>query len=357
MITHTGAKQKWGTIVIGAGQAGLAVGYYLKQINEDFLIIDGTGQIGDSWRERWDSLQLFTPAQYDGLPGFPFPARRGNFPTKSEMADYLQKYVQEFSLPVQLNTKSIGLNQNAGLFEIVMSDGKLYADHVIVCTGTNPHAYVPDFADDLDKDIFQIHSSQYKNPLSVPFANTLVVGAGTSGVEIAIELSATRPTMIAGQPTPHIPDPVFRYAGGLYWLFVKHILTVRTPIGKKVKSKVIKGGGPLIRISFDDLLTSGVKPYPRLSGVKNGHPLTEDGHVLSVDSVVWATGYKPDFSWINLDITDETGWPRIDRGISEKYQGLYFVGMVFQYGLTSGLVGGVGRDAAFVINHLQRNKH
>jgi putative flavoprotein involved in K+ transport len=356
-MTDNIEKQKWGTIVIGAGQAGLAAGYYLNQFRKDFLILDGGKYLGDSWRNRWDSLQLFTPAQYDSLPGFSFPAKRGSYPTKSEMADYLEKYAQKYALPVRLNTRVTSLRRTSSGYEIETSTGKLQAEHIIVATGTNPDPYIPDFAKDLDEDIFQIHSSLYKNPGSLPFPDTLVVGAGTSGVEIAIELSASRPTIISGHPTPHIPDPLFRYAGGLYWWFINHILTIRTPIGRKVKGKIIGGGGPLIRISFKDLLAAGVKSYPRLIGVQNGQPQVQDGHVLPVSSIVWATGFKPDFSWIHLDITDETGWPRQNRGISEKYKNLYFVGMLFQYGLTSGLVGGVGRDAAFIVDHLQKNKH
>lgn len=356
-MTNNIGKQKWGTIVIGAGQAGLAAGYYLSQSQQDFIIIDGGSQIGDSWRRRWDSLQLFTPAQHDGLPGFPFPAGRGNFPTKTEMADYLEKYAYKYSLPVHLNTKVIKLRSSSSGFEVTTANGKLNADYIVVATGTNPVAYIPDIAGDLSQDILQIHSSQYKNPQSLPGACTLVVGAGTSGVEIAIELAASRPTMISGKPTPHIPDPLFKYAGGLYWAFVHNVLTVRTPIGRKVKGEILKGGAPLIRVSFQDLLAAGVSPLPRVTGAQNGQPQVQDGQIISVDSIVWATGYKPDFSWIDLDITDKTGWPVTNQGISQKVKNMYFVGMLFQYGLTSGLVGGVGRDAAFVARHIQQSRH
>jgi putative flavoprotein involved in K+ transport len=349
-------KEKWGTVVIGAAQAGLSTGYYLREINEDFLIIDEGTRIGDSWRRRWDSLMLFTPAEHDGLPGFPFPATRGACPTKEEMAHYLDRYAQKFSLPVQLNTKVIELSQTEDGFRILTTNGQLQADKVIVCTGTNPVPYIPDFAKELDKDIIQIHSSGYKNPQSFSASNTLVVGAGTSGVEIAIELSASRPTMISGHPTPHIPDFLTRYAGNFYWWAVHNVLTISTPIGRKVRQKIIKGGGPLIRVSFDDVKAAGVEHLPRVSGVKGGLPQLADDRVISVSSIVWATGFRPDFSWIRMNVTDETGWPKTSRGISGNIRGLYFVGMLFQYGLTSGLVGGVGRDAAFVVNHLGNRK-
>jgi putative flavoprotein involved in K+ transport len=349
-------KEKFKTVVIGAGQAGLAAAYYLRKINDDFIVLEEGNQIGNSWRQRWDSLRLFTPSQHDGLPGFPFPAIRDTLPTKDEMANYLSDYANKYSLPVQFDIKVIELYKASDNYEIITSNGKVYADNIIVATGTNPKAYIPAFAKDLDKSIVQIHSSEYKNPPSFPASNTLVVGAGTSGVEIAIELSSSRPTMISGHPTPHIPDFIFRYAGKPYWWFVHNVLTTNTPIGRKVEQRIISGGAPLISVSLKNAIEARVEHLPRVSGVQNGLPQLEDGRVLSVSSIVWATGYKPDFSWIKLDVTNEHGWPETERGISKEFRGLYFVGMVFQFGLTSGLVGGVGRDAAFVVNHLHKMK-
>lgn len=349
-------KEKFSTIVIGAGQAGLAAGYFLNKINEDFIIIDKENQIGDSWRQRWDSLRLFTPSQYDGLPGFPFPVNRGSLPTKEEMTDYLLNYANKFSLPVQLNTNVIELRKISEVYELITSEGKLLADYVIVTTGTNQNAYIPEFAKGIDKKIVQIHSSEYKNPQLFPASNTLVVGAGTSGVEIALELSASRPTMLSGKATPHIPDFVFRYFGKLYWWFAHNILTLSTPIGRKVRPKILNGGAPLISVSLENVKEAHVEQLPRLTDIKDGLPQLEDGRVVSVTSIVWATGYKPDFSWIKFDVTDKSGWPKTNRGISESSKGLYFLGMLFQYGLTSGLVGGVGRDAAYVVKHLKKIK-
>jgi putative flavoprotein involved in K+ transport len=349
-------REHFNTVIIGAGQAGLAAGYFLKKINDDFIILDEENQIGDSWRRRWDSLTLFTPSEHDGLPGFPFPAKHGSMPTKNQMADYLSNYVQKFSLPVSLNSKVIELQKNSDSYEISTSKGKLISDNVIVATGTNPVAYIPAFASKLNKRIVQIHSADYKNPESFPAKNTLVVGAGTSGVEIAIELSKSRPTMISGKGTPHIPDFAFRYLGKPYWLFIHHILTLKTPIGRKAKPKIIDGGAPLISVSMKNVKEAQVEQLPRVKGVKNGFPEIEDGRIISVESIVWATGYKPDFSWIKFNVTGDNGWPQAPRGISTENKGLFFMGMVFQFGLTSGLVGGVGRDAAFVVNHIKKTK-
>ncbi len=347
-------KKHVGTVVIGAGQAGLAVAYYLKKYNEDFIILDAGKEVGSSWRERWDSLRLFTPSQYDGLPGFKFPVVRETLPTKEEMADYLSDYAKKFSLPVELKTEVLELHRAGDGYEIITSKGNIYTQNVVVATGTNPKAYVPSFATELNSDIVQIHSSKYKNPQLFPASDTLIVGAGTSGVEIAIELSKSRPTMLSGKPTPHIPDFIFHYFGRLYWMFAYYILTIKTPIGRKVKPIVTASGGPLISVSMNEVNEAGVQRLPRIKGVENGWPLLEDGRVMPVTSIVWATGYKPDFSWIKLDATGENGWPKTYRGVAEKYEGLYFAGMIFQFGLTSGLVGGVGRDAAFVVNHLRK---
>ena len=317
-------KEQFSTVIIGAGQSGLAAAYYLNKLNDDFIILDEENKIGDSWRQRWDSLRLFTPSQHDGLPGFPFPAIRGTLPTKEEMADYLSEYMKKFSLPVQFETKVLELSKISDTYVISTSKGIVYANFVIVSTGSNLNAFIPAFASELNKDIVQIHSSQYKNPQEILASNTLVVGAGTSGVEIAIELSASRPTMLSGRATPHIPDFLFRYVGRLYWWFVHNIITVRTPIGRKVRPKILNSGAPLISVSIKDVKEAKVERLPRLKCSKDGLPQTEDGRVLSVTSIVWATGYKPDFSWIKLDVIEKSGWPKNYRGISEEFNGLYF---------------------------------
>jgi putative flavoprotein involved in K+ transport len=268
------------------------------------------------------------------------------------MADYLSDYIERYNLPVQFGTKVIELHKTQEGYLILTSKSKIYASNVIVATGTNPNAYIPAFASDLNKTIAQIHSSEYVNPELFPAQSTLVVGAGTSGVEIAIELSKSRPTMISGKGTPHIPNIVFRLMGTLYWWFIHYVLTVSTPIGRKVKPKIFEGGAPLISVSMKEVEVAGIKHVPRLKGVFQGLPLLDSGQTLTVTSIVWATGYRPDFSWIKLDVTGQNGWPKTNRGISEDFQGLYFVGMIFQYGLTSGLVGGVGRDAKYVIDQL-----
>ena len=340
------------TVIIGGGQAGLSTGYFLKRMNREFIILDENERIGESWRKRWDSLLLFTPAQHNSLPGLPFPGAKGSFPGKEQMADYLETYAKKFSLPVTSGVKVNHLCSRNSHFEIETDSGKITADKVVVATGTNPYPNIPAMSREISPGIFQIHSSRYKNPESIPSGDVLVVGAATSGIEIALDLSGTHKTFISGKPTFHIPDKVIRYAGEVYWWFVSNIVTVRTPIGRRAKKSIIHGGSPLLRVSSKDLDIAGIERLPRMTGTKDGNPQFEDGRVVNVASIVWATGYKPDFSWIEMNVTDETGWPVTSRGIAQSVKGLYFAGMPFLYGLTSGLVGGVGRDAEFISKHI-----
>ena len=350
-----GEMKKWDTVIIGGGQAGLATGFFLKKMNKQFIILDENSRVGDSWRKRWDSLKLFTPAQHDELPGLHFPGSKDSFPDKNEMADYLEQYSKEFSLPVQSGTKVNRIYLNNSHFEIDTSENRIAAENVVVATGTNPYPYVPVISAELSKDIFQIHSSDYVNPGQLPPGNVLVVGAATSGIEIALEISKTHKTFISGNPPFHIPDKAFEVGGELYWWFINHVVTIRTPIGKRLKKKITGGGSPLIRVSAEDLKLAGIEHLPRVAGSKDGFPRMEDDRVVKVKTVIWATGYKPDYSWIDMDITDGTGWPKNERGVSSVKKGLYFVGMPFQFGLTSGLVGGVSRDASFISKHISKN--
>ena len=180
-------------------------------------------------------------------------------------------------------------------------------------------------------------------------------GREPPGLEIALELAPGRRTFLAGRPTFHVPSPVLRYAGELYWLLVHRLLTLRSPMGRRIRPRVLRGGAPLLRVSAADVEAAGVQRVPRVAGAKGGLPLLADGRTLAVSTVVWATGFSPDFSWIDFTATDPTGWLAGKRGVSSLVPGLYFVGLPFQFGLTSGFLGGVGRDAAFVARRLSED--
>lgn len=347
-------NQQHDAVVIGAGQAGLACGYHLAARGLRFEILDSADRVGDVWRHRWDSLQLFTPAQHDGLPGLPFPAARKTFPDKEEFAAYLDSYAARFQLPVRTGTRVGRVSVAAGGFAVGIPDGTLLARNVIVATGANSVPHLPGFASGLDPSIRQLHSSQYRSPADVPEGDVLVVGAGTSGSELALELAAGHRVLLSGRPTPHIPDPVLRYAGGAYWRFIHSVLTRRTPVGRKVAANFHKRGAPLIRISSRDLDRAGVARAPRMTGTTDGLPALDGGATANVRTVVWATGYRPGIGWIDGLELPPSGWPETQRGAVPGMPGLYFLGMPFQYALTSGLIGGVGRDAEYVVQQLAR---
>lgn len=346
-------KINWGIIIIGAGQAGLATGYYLKQYDEDFLIIDEGDRIGNSWRKRWDSLRLFTPAQFNGLPGLAFPARKDYCPTKEEVANYLDAYARKFGLPVQLNTKVFYVSKVKSGYEIETSVDTLFCKQVVIASGYYTKPRIPGLANRLDRNIKQLHSSEYTNPHELPNGEVLVVGAGASGVQIAIDVARYRPTIIAGNFTTKIPDFIFKYIGRFYWWFINNILTINTRIGRKAKAGIMKGGGgPLVNVSPKDVEAASIEHVSKITDAKHGKPVLESGRIISPSAIIWCTGFETAFSWLEESATDEKGYPIAKRGISSVMDGLYFVGMMFQYALSSHLIGGVGKDAAFIAKHL-----
>jgi putative flavoprotein involved in K+ transport len=344
------------TVIIGGGQAGLAVGYHLTRHGRPFVILDGYPRIGDSWRIRWDSLRVFTPAHLDELPGMPFPAPASSFPTKDQVADYLAAYAARFDLPVRSGVRVDGLSRCGDRFVVTSGLSRFEADNVVVATGANHHPRVPAFAAELDPAIVQLHSSEYRNPAQLADGGVLVVGAGNSGAEIALEASRGHRTWLSGRDTGHEPvrpgSGPDRLVTPLIWFAAMHVLTVRTPIGRKVQHRFRSSGIPLARTRRTDLAAAGVELVPRTTGVRAGRPLLESGRVLDVANVIWCTGFAPDFGWIDLPISYQDGDPVHDRGVSRSQPGLYFVGLYFQYALASILIGGVGRDAEHVASHI-----
>lgn len=359
-------EETFQTIVIGGGQAGLAAGYFLTQggsvaqQSKRLAILDENMHTGDAWRTRWDSLRLFTPSKYNSLPGKPFPKPDFYFPTKDEVADYLEGYAGQFNLPILHHTKVKAMTRTNQGYHVSTSSGSFIAKNVIVATGAYQKPYTPAFARELDPSILQLHSSAYCNPRQVPIQNVLVVGAGNSGAEISLELAKEgKRVWLAGPNVGRIPaDKLGRAFGGrLYWWFISQVLNVNTPIGRKMRSKVVYHGAPLIRANRKEIAEAGIESTSRVTGVQSGKPMLEQGGSLPVQGVIWATGYRPDYKWIELPVFDEYGYPRHKRGVVEEAPGMYFVGLPFQTALSSALLGGVSADAEFITSQIARNGH
>jgi putative flavoprotein involved in K+ transport len=355
-------SETFDTVVIGAGQAGLSAGYHLRKAERSFVILDGSARIGDVWRTRYDSLRLFTPAWAVKLPGWSYPARRGDAPQKDEMADYLEAYAARFALPVRTGVWVDGVRRDGDAFVVSAGETAFRAANVIVASGAHGEARLPAIASELDPGIVQLHSTAYRNPSQLREGGVLVVGAGNSGADIALEASAAHPTWLSGPIRGHIPfdiDTGFaRVVGFRIIRFLGlHVLTIRTPIGRKVMRKAATQGDPLVRVKPKWLEKAGVQRVGKTVEVRDGLPVVEDGTALDVTSVVWATGYRHDLSWIDLPIFGEDGKPTHERGVVAAEPGLYFVGLPFQYSFASEAIPGVGRDAGFVVRHLVRRGH
>lgn len=350
-------RESLDVVVVGAGQAGLSVAWHLARKGLRFAVLERNPRIGDVWRRRWDSLRLFTPAKYDGLVGLPFPGDPEAFPTKDEMADYLEGYAAHFELPVRTGVTVERVWREGGRF-VVDAGREIVCDHVVVATASYQRPRVPAFGAELDPAIVQLHSSEYTNPRQLRQGGVLLVGAGNSGAEIARELAGKRQVWLSGRDVGEVPFRMESAAGRklfapLVLRFVfHHVLTTDTPLGRKVRPGALTKAVPLIRVKGRDLTAAGVERVPRTVGVEGGRPRLEDGRVLDVANVVWCTGFHPSFAWLDVPVFDARGEPRHDRGIATDVPGLSFCGLHFQYAMSSTMIHGVGRDAERVVDSI-----
>ena len=349
------------TVVIGGGQAGLSVGYHLARREINFKILDANKRVGDSWRNRWDSLRLFTPARYSGLDGWPFPARGDAFPTKNQMADYLEAYAVKFRLPILTEARVEKLSKQGDQFVVMASGQRFEAENVVVAMGNYQTPRLPKFAGELSPEIRQIHSYDYRNPSQLQPGGVLVVGVGNSGADIAMEVARNHETWISGKESGHIPWPIESFMGRNFLIrlvrFVgHHVLTVSTPMGRKLRPKMLGQPAPLIRVKPKDLVNAGITRVSKVIGALNGKPLLADERTLDVSNVIWCTGFDAGFSWIQLPVFGDDGRPIHERGIVERVPGFYFVGLRFLYSMTSDAVTGVGRDAERIARALEKKR-
>ena len=341
------------TLVIGGGQAGLAVGHELAAHEAPFLIVDANSEVGAVWRSRWDSLRLFTSGRYNNLPGLAFPGPPAEYPGKDEVADFLAAYARKFDLPVQLDTRITSLAHENGVY-VARSDGdEIRARQVVVATGPFHVPFTPPIAEQLDPQLPQIHSADYRNPDGLPPGRTLVVGAANSGQQIALELSESRPVDIAvGERLKTLPQQ--RLGRDIWWwlsLVRLPKVTVESRLGRRLSQRdVVIGGG------LRELERSGVTVRPRVAGGSGQTVSFDDGSSSDYDAIVWATGFRVDHSWIEIpEIKDERGQISHVRGVTDS-PGLYLLGMTWQYTRTSALLGWVGNDAAYIADRIEATR-
>src|SRR6185312_16298742 len=333
--------------VIGAGQAGLAIGHFLKLQGRRFVMLERAGGIAAAWRERWDSLTLFTPRRYSALPGMPFPGDPDGYPTRDEVVAYLEHYAETFELPVKLNSGIEQLERgDDGRFRLMIDGGTIEADQVVVATGPFPTPYVPKVASKLAADVFQTHSVGYRRPADVPDGRVLVVGGGNTGFQIAKELSATHTVELAiGSRQTPLPQKLLG-RDIFSWLTRLGVLTktVDSHLGRRARDR-----DTLIGSSPRELKRKyGVTLRPRVVNASGRTVTFADGSDQEFDAVIWATGYRPDHAWINAPVLDADGRsPRHRRGVTDV-PGLYFLRLAWQYTRGSALLGWVKDDAAFI---------
>jgi putative flavoprotein involved in K+ transport len=341
-------------VVVGGSQAGLAMAWHLARQGLRFVVLEAGPEIGHTWRSRWDSLTLFTPAQYDALPGMPFPAPADTYPTKDPVAGFLQAYAAAFDLPVRLNARAAQLSRTEEGFELRTADGQVYrARQVVVATGPFQVPFVPPAAGHLDASVTQLHSASYRNPQALPDGPVLVVGGGNSGFQIAEELAATRPVDLSiGAKAPMLPQ---RLAGkDLFW-WLTHLglmrVTAESWLGRRLRSRP----DFIIGSSRRRLQKAGARFRPRLTSADGRSVRFADGSTLDVGVVIWATGYRSDYSWIHIPGVTHDGQVAHRRGVTDV-PGLYFLGLTWQHTRGSALLGFVNDDATYLADRVAAHR-
>jgi putative flavoprotein involved in K+ transport len=343
-------SERLDVVVIGGGQAGLAMGWYLGRMGASFAILDAGPEVGHSWRARWDSLRLFTPARYNGLPGMPFPGDPDRHPGKDEVADYLRDYAAAFDLPVRTGMPVSRLAREGDLFVVETPAGTFEAAQVVVATGAFQVPFVPALAADLSGDVVQLHSSAYRNASQLPDGPVLVVGGANSGLQVALELAATRPVAVAmGDKAQMLPQTVL--GRDLFWWLTAAGLVTR-PADSRLGARMRARGELVIGTRLEDLRSQGIELCGRVTRASGGVVGTADGRELTPASVVWATGFRPDWSWVDVPDAVADGQAVHERGVT-PVPGLCFLGLPWQHSRGSALLGFVRHDAEFLAGHLR----
>jgi putative flavoprotein involved in K+ transport len=343
------AAQQYDVVVVGAGQAGLAMGHALARRGRRFLILDVADSVGSAWRDRWDSLRLFTPRRYSGLPGLSFPGDPEGYPDRDEVIAYLERYADTFNLPVELDSPVRRITVGASGYVLDVDGRTITAEQVVVATGPFQTPYVPEVAERLAPEVFQTHSTGYRRPGDVPHGSILVVGGGNTGFQIAKELAASHGVQLA-VGSRQTPLPQRLLGRDLFWWLTKLRLlsiTVDSPVGRRMRHReTLIGSSPReLRRRY------GVELRGRVVDATGRTVRFADGTELDVDAVIWATGYRSDYSWIDLPVFGPDGRLRHQRGVTTA-PGLYFLGLTWQHTRGSALLGWVKDDAGFIAEQI-----
>ena len=339
-------------LVIGAGQAGLTLGYYLRRAGVRFLIVDAADQVGSAWAQRWDSLVLFTPRRYNAMPGLSFNGDLDHEPTRDEVIRYLHRYATEFDLPVQLNSAVTALRHADGRYVAELPTGPIHADHVVAAPGPFQRPRVPDFASSVASDVYQIHSSGYRRPSDLPPGRVVVVGGGNTGYQIAEELAADHAVVLAvGSRQAPLPRRIL--GRQIFWWLTKlgmQRITIDSRLGRRLGERET-----LIGSSPAKAKRRGITLKPRAVEAAGRVVRFADGTSVEADAIIWATGFESDYSWIHLPIADEQGHPRHRRGVTDQ-PGFYFLGLQWQHTRGSALLGLGSDDARYIAQHITANR-
>jgi putative flavoprotein involved in K+ transport len=344
------ATQHRDVVVIGAGQAGLALGYFLAQQGRRFAILDAATEPAAGWRTRWDSLRLFTPVRFNSLPGLPFPGDPDSYPGRDDVAAYLRDYARHFELPVELGSRVRSVRARERGFTLELDDRTCEADQVVVATGPFQVPFVPALSERLDAAVVQLHSSEYRAPDQLPDGAALVVGGGNTGFQIAEELAGSRKVHLSiGSRQMPLPQRIlgrdlFRYldATGLMRK------TVTSRVGRRMKDRET-----LIGTSPRAARKRGIELRARASDAAASTVRFADGTALAVDAVVWATGFRLDHSFVELPVFGDSGEVVHERGVTDV-PGLYFLGLPWQHTRGSALLGWVKDDAEHIAHQIER---
>lgn len=344
---------RWDVIVIGAGQAGLAMGYFLQKAGNSFVILDRSFAVGDSWRDRYDSLTLFTPRSYSSLPGFKMPGDEKLFPLKDEVAAYLASYAKKFSLPIQHHTEVLRMTQSKKGFRLLTNQGEYIARQVVVATGAFQKAFLPPFSSSVAESAVQLHSSHYKHPKQLQPGPAAVIGGGNSGAQIAVELAKEREVYLSvGHKLSYLP---LSFAGKSIFWWLNLLGLYRADVQSRVGRWLKKQPDPIMGFQLKQAINSErIKLKPRMVSVDQHDLIFADGSRAQVPNIIWATGFQRDDHWIRIPgVLNDKGAPVHQRGITPM-EGLYFLGLPWQHNRSSALIQGVGEDAEYLLSFIKK---